>query len=146
MKDKESFLDREHTEILEALQAAYLTEGSTKRIFSEMLSIFSYQLDREEETVMPLLHYLSERVTENHVLDYPLLRLQAHEFSTEFDNMLSEHQKLSELAYLAGNLISSDSGEEIEQLGRLKHHMLTEEEILYPAAKGAVELLEHEYP
>ena len=61
MKDKESFLDREHTEILETLQAASFTEGSTKRIFSEMLSIFSYHLDREEETVMPLLHYLSER-------------------------------------------------------------------------------------
>ena len=105
MKDKESFLDREHTEILEALQATSLTEGSTKRIFSEMLSIFSYHLDREEETVMPLLHYLSERVTENYELDYALLRLQVHEFNTEFDNMLSEHQKLSELAYLAGKLI-----------------------------------------
>ena len=61
MKDKESFLDREHTEILETLQAASFTEGSTKRIFSEMLSIFSYHLDREEETVMPLLHYLSDQ-------------------------------------------------------------------------------------
>ncbi len=146
MKDKESFLDREHTEILEELQAASLTEGSTKKIFSEMLSIFSYHLDREEETVMPLLHYLSERVTQNHGLDYALLRLRAHEFSTEFDNMLSEHQKLSDLASLAGKLFSSDSGEEIELLGKLKHHMLTEEEILYPAAEGAVELLKHECP
>lgn len=146
MKDKESFLDREHTEILETLQAASFTEGSTKRIFSEMLSIFSYHLDREEETVMPLLHYLSERVTQNHGLDYALLRLQAHELKTEFDSMLSEHQKLSDLASLAGKLIRSDSGEKIELLGRLKHHMLIEEEILYPAAKGAVELLEHEYP
>ncbi len=146
MKDKESFLDREHTEILEELQAASLTEGSTKKIFSEMLSIFSYHLDREEETVMPLLHYLSERVTQNHGLDYALLRLQAHELKTEFDSMLSEHQKLSDLASLAGKLFSSDSGEEIELLGKLKHHMLTEEEILYPAAEGAVELLKHECP
>ena len=95
---------------------------------------------------MPLLHYLSERVTQNHGLDYALLRLQVHEFSTEFDSMLSEHQKLSDLASLAGKLFSSDSGEEIELLGKLKHHMLTEEEILYPAAEGAVELLKHECP
>lgn len=144
MNGKASFLDREHTEILESLQHAAMSGGGLGILFSEILSVFSYHLDREEETVLPLLNYLPGRTSRAARVDLVPIHLRASEFCTEIDSMLKEHQKLSELSSSASTFSGSGNENVSCLIKKLKHHMLLEEEILYPAAMGVLKLLEFE--
>lgn len=144
MIDHISFLDREHTELLEKLQQYALNKGRLGTIFSQILAIFSYHLDREEETVIPLLAYLKERMGRKKRPNLEYFRKISSEFDNEFENMIKEHLQIEDLCQDAITLAGTDCIEIHDLSGSLRRHMLLEEQLLYPAAQAATFLLERE--
>ncbi len=146
MKEKESFLDKEHTELLEELQFAAESGGKLGETFSEILSLFSYHLDREEETVVPLLEYLSERTVEGNIADYAGLIQAAEGFDEEYESMIKEHSDLNTLSTEAESMLTDDTAKFEQLIHKLRHHIALEEEVLYPAAIGAGDIIDYEKP
>lgn len=143
MTERISFLDREHGEILEKLHHASDIEGETGSAFGDILKIFSYHLDREEATVVPLLRYLSERTFEERDIDFNELENASMDFESQYDTMLEEHGRMVEL--MAGIERKSVGKREVSDLvEELKRHIEIEEEFMYPAAVGAMDLVEWE--
>lgn len=61
MSDSESVMKNEHGELLELLEGISGKGGRTGEIFSEILGLFRQHLEREEETVIPLLGVPEEK-------------------------------------------------------------------------------------
>ncbi len=136
MENKESFLDREHSELLESLQELSSSGGCNSRIFSDILKTFSYHLDREEETVVPLLGYLKCRIDRSCKPDVGKLRSAWDDFTKLHDTMLEEHREIKELLSEVKNQPETSLKEQ-RLIRTLEHHVEIEEEILYPASMAA---------
>lgn len=142
MAEMEGFLDREHSELLEQMSEIAAGKGRIAELYGEILSIFSYHLDKEEETVIPLLGYLKSRDTGQNKGRLRDLESASRKFIGDAEEMVFEHSKMAQLIEKAASAMGSDSSGKAADLGRsLLHHVELEEEILYPAAKAACELL-----
>ncbi|AKA49518.1 hypothetical protein IX51_10905 [uncultured archaeon] len=142
MKSGRSFLDREHTYLLEEMQALTGRSDRFGRLFENVLTIFSYHLDREEETVIPLIDYLSRREGSKRLLDVLNIQRAWDGFRQEYDNMLNEHAQMNKLIAEIDDEYSHEDKNISQLIGELKHHIEIEEVILYPAALAVGELLE----
>lgn len=143
MKSARSLLDREHSELLEKLQELSGRSDGFGRVFENVLKIFSYHLDREEETVMPLLDYISRRTENRRLIDTLMLQRAWEGFTREYDNMVNEHNQMTKLLNEVEDIYPIEGEDEVSRVIRdLKHHMEIEDELLYPAAFTVKDLLE----
>ncbi len=146
MREKESFLDKEHTELLEKIQELSMREGDVGESFKAVMKIFSFHLDREEETVIPLLEYLRRRALKEPEPMHERISTASRGFQQEYGSMLSEHREIETLLEAAERSSSAKVNEVLDLIRALRHHVEIEEEILYPAALAAGTLFNLENP
>lgn len=144
MGTEHELLKEEHTEILGSLQAISSSGGNLAGIFSDMTRIFSYHVDREEEIMVPLLDYLAERHGNISSHDMGYLEKRSAEFQIEMENLLREHEHLMLLIEVAERVLKPEDEVAVAILSQLRKHTLLEDDLLYPAAQGAVSLIEIE--
>lgn len=138
-------MKEEHTRLLVDLQTMSVGRTSLNAVFEEILRVFEYHLDREEETTLPLLAFLEQRSTFGSFqkMNPEILKSAWDLFKNEVKTMLTEHrdilrliEKAEELPGFSQNAYARDVSEAI------RNHIRLEEKILYPAAMAAGELLE----
>lgn len=146
MREKTSFLDKEHTHLLEEIQELSMSDGATGESFKSLMSTFSAHLDREEETVMPLLEYLRNWASGNVQMEIDSVPTASRDFQKEYGTMIAEHKEISAML----NSIERSDSVRVrgvsDLIGELRHHVEIEEEILYPAALAAGELFKLRKP
>ncbi len=145
MKDEKSILDEEHEELIGMLVEVAGKHTEVGRLFSEVLRIFRYHLDKENETVLPLLSYLKERLGNHNGNNKEALKLAWIEFKNDYPEMMHEHQEMGKLLERASNFMRINSDKAAMDLAEhLLNHVDFEEEILYPAAFASGKLIELE--
>lgn len=145
MTEKHSILDHEHEMLLEELDEVSRRSGRIGQIYSEVLTLFRAHLAEENETIVPLLRYNKERLEEFENKDVENLKLASARFENHFDRMVGEHREISRKLNHVLDELKSSPDEGAKQLAQeLIHHVELEEEILYPAAFAAGDLLEFE--
>ncbi len=138
MTQRESFLNEEHTELLAEISEMSATPGETGKLFTELLNIFSAHLDREEETVLPLLGYLRDSV-ESLVEVSDSLFKAGKDFRTEYETMENEHNAMDNIMK---TIEPNDvSGKVMELIRHIRHHVMLESEIIYPATMTAANIV-----
>ena len=138
MTEHESMLNEEHTELLSRISEMSGISGEPGRLFAKILEIFSGHLDREEETVIPLVIYLEERIEGSAQADESLGKY-ANDFRTEYPTMISEHREMDGMMKQIESISSSDDAAKL--IREIRHHVRMEEEILYPAAMAAADMV-----
>lgn len=132
----------EHTGLLMDLKALSKGDTSFSSLFMEVLRIFRYHLDREEHTTIPLLRFLGQRNNGGGKPDTGDLRMKWRTFSMEYDIMISEHQQIISLLEKLDDFPDfSQDAMARDVAGELRHHVALEEQVLYPAAMAAGDLL-----
>ena len=138
MTQRESFLNEEHTELLNEISEMSAATGETGKLFSQLLNIFSGHLDREEETVLPLLRYLHDSVEGPAEASDGLFKA-GKDFRVEYETMENEHKAMDKIM----NVIESSgaAGKVMELIWHIRHHVTLESEIIYPAAMAAANMV-----
>jgi iron-sulfur cluster repair protein YtfE (RIC family) len=138
MTQHESFLNEEHTELLAEISEVAATPGKTGKLFSELLNIFSGHLDREEQTVLPLLGYLYDSVERPIDVSDSLFKA-GKDFRTEYATMVNEHKAIDDIM----KTTESDGAPEkvMELICDIRHHVMLESEVIYPAAMMAANMI-----
>lgn len=135
-------LEHEHEEILERLEKESNKGGETSRVFAEILSRFTRHLEEENETIVPLLHFIKRRSQGENLVQSLDYNEASNKFQRDFALMMKEHEIIQELIKKAQELsISTPDSESKEVCNELLHHIELEEEFLYPAARVAGELI-----
>jgi hypothetical protein len=145
MAEKHNILDHEHELLLEELNEISQQNGRTGDICSEVLTLFREHLREENETIVPLLGYLKNSLEKIDGKDIPILRTASERFAYNFKRMLEEHREISLKLNLAiGELKLKPDEKALHLAHELIHHVEIEEQILYPAAFAAGDLLRFE--
>lgn len=145
MTETINIMDREHEELLKKLERFSQLNGLPGEVFTEVAVLFRTHMREENQTILPLLGYLRSRLEEFEVKDITSLKTAASRFENHYDQMLEEHREISRLLKMAMDTLMNSGEEEPMHLVReLLHHVQLEEEILYPAAFAAGDLVEFE--
>ena len=145
MTETHSILDHEHEMLLEELDEASRATGRVGQLYSEVLGLFRPHLAEENETIVPLLKYNRNRLEEFENKDVENLKVASTRFENHFDRMIEEHREISRKLNQILEELKSNPDENAKHLAHeLIHHVELEEEILYPAAFAAGDLLEFE--
>ncbi len=145
MSDEKNILDEEHEELIETLGEVARKKTEAGKLFSEVLVIFSYHLDKENETVAPLLAYLKARLGDYRDKDKDALNLARTKFEDSYPEMMQEHEKMAKLIRRAQDSLKENPDKLASDLAEhLLHHVELEEELLYPAAFASGDLAEYE--
>lgn len=145
MTEKDNILDTEHEELLEGLGEVARRKDEVGRIFDEVLRLFRSHMDKENQTIVPLLGYLRERLGDFNNQELKSLRKAAADFETGYPGMLEEHLEISRLIKMAMDEIGEKPDKMPLHLSHeLLHHVSLEEELLYPAAFASGDLLDFE--
>ncbi len=86
MTDGKNILDEEHEELIEMLGEVASEQTEVGRLFSEVFRIFRHHLDKENQTVAPLLAYLKERLGDYRAKDKEGLDIARAKFNTVSGN------------------------------------------------------------
>lgn len=142
MDHEDDILKEEHSRLVISMNGISQDPGKTGKAFSEVLKIFRYHLDREEGTVIPLLSYLKERMCKGGRTVDDSLVTAADNLSVELESMLEEHRQIEDLLGRIMDLPKEKQTEmALEIVAELRHHVALEEQMLYPAAMAATELI-----
>ncbi len=141
MKEKLSFLDREHAELLEKIQGFSTCDGELGKNFKEAMGKFGSHLEKEEVTVIPLLKYLGSRIRPDQVSRTFKPYSARDGFRAEYQTMLGEHRQIEKILDRISKLEGTVNQKAQELVMELKHHIEVEEEVLYPAASAAGDLM-----
>ncbi len=145
MADVKNILDEEHEELKEMLVEAAHKNTEAGRIFSEVFRIFRHHLDKENETVVPLLAYLKDRLGDFMVKDKEALNLARAKFVETYPEMMREHEEMAKLIRSSQDLLKNNTDRFSADLAEhILHHVELEEELLYPAAFASGDLVWHE--
>ncbi|MHB1708625.1 MAG: hemerythrin domain-containing protein [Thermoplasmataceae archaeon] len=143
MAEAKTILDREHKEILEELETVSSENTEAGRVFGEILHIFSRHLDTENETIVPLLNFLGDRLCGDISVDLDKLNVSNRKFNSNYDEMIREHESISVLIGKAKKTLKTEPDKHAMDLAdELIHHVELEEALLYPAAFAAGDLVE----
>ena len=126
MADEKNILDEEHEELIEMLGEVARKKTETGRLFSEVLRIFRYHLDKENETVGPLLAYLRERLGEYMTKDKESLNHARTMFEDSYPAMMREHEEMAKLFKILGNVPTKRTDDEKRELFSDLLELLTE--------------------
>ncbi len=138
-------LDEEHEELVEMLGEVARKKTEVGRLFSEVLRIFRTHLNRENETIVPLLTYLQERLGERMDKERECLKSAMAEFEKSYPEMIQEHEEMAKLIRLAQKDLENNPDKLASELAnQLLHHVELEEGFLYPAAFASGDLVEYE--
>ncbi len=131
--------------LLEELDEVSRKAGKVGQLYSDVLGLFRPHLAEENETIVPLLKYNRDRLEEFENKDVEPLKLASARFENHFDRMIEEHREISRKLNQILDELKSNPDEDAKHLAHeLIHHVELEEEILYPAAFAAGDLLEFE--
>ena len=145
MMGQKTILDQEHEELVEQIDKISHEDTEVGRIYAEVLRIFRLHLERENDTIVPLVKHLKERIDGFGEERTNSLREAKKKFEESYGTMMREHEELSKLIRLAENSIKTGMDPLAADLSeKLLHHVELEEEILYPAAFASGDLLEFE--
>lgn len=135
----------EHEKLLEDLDDLSRTSGKVGEIYSDVLVLFRAHLERENETVLPLLGYLKSRLKGFNVESMEPLRIASSKLEDHFDQMLIAHKEISRLLDLVSEELKAEPNDAAGCLAKgLRAHIALEEEVSYPAAFAASDLLDIE--
>lgn len=138
-------LDEEHEELIETLGEVAREKTEVGRLFSEVLGIFRTHLNRENETIIPLLGYLKDRLGRYDAGAKEALTIARVKFEDSYSEMIREHEDMAKLIRSAQDLLKSTPDKLASDLAEhLLHHVELEEELLYPAAFASGDLVEYE--
>ena len=142
MTDNKTLLDEEHEELVRKLESVSKEENPMGTAFSDILCSFKCHMERENGTVIPLLKFLNERVSESVGVGNKNLIDAGNEFRKNYKEMLEEHRSIVNIINHARSDLGPFSSGEISSItNELMHHISLEEEILYPAAFAASDLI-----
>ena len=145
MKDTRILLENEHEELLELLGEIARKKTEVGHLFSEVLRIFRYHLVKENESVVPLLAYMKDRLGEYKGNEKNFLNLARAKLEDLYPEMISEHNEMGKLIRLAQIKLEEEQDKLASKLAeQLLHHVELEEELLYPAAFASGDLVEYE--
>ncbi len=138
MEKIDGVLDKEHKELVERLEEASGKGTEAGRVFVDVLGIFRYHLEKENETIVPLLVFLKDRLDEKNQINTAELDEARHRFDDKYCEMIQEHRIMGNLLKKAETALITEEDERSSELIReLMHHVELEEELLYPAAKAS---------
>ena len=138
MAHHSSILDKEHDELLEQLEDASRENNGLSKLFKEMHTKFLVHLDRENETILPLLSFVKETANGRVIEENQLYQTAGQKFIRDFDKMISEHRIMQELIGKVTEQLKAHPNVQLSNLARaLSEHIEIEEEFLYPSAKLA---------
>lgn len=134
LKTPES-LTEEHRELFHKLGKLAAEKGETAREVKELLTVLEPHFEKEEETAMPLLGALRP-LSEGKVVRDPSEVSSLHrKFTSEYPEMLEEHNQVKRLIDNVRNAAKKAQDENaLTMMDELEHHAAVEEEVLYPAA------------
>jgi hemerythrin superfamily protein len=145
MAHHSSILDREHDEIIEQLEDASTGDNGTSRLFREMRSKFLTHLEKENETIIPLLSYVKETANGAGIGKNSIYITAGEKFNRESDTMVSEHRTMQNLVGNVMEQLKIHPDGKLSKLARiLLEHIEFEEEFLYPSAKMAARTIKLE--
>lgn len=145
MTDGKNILDEEHEELIEMLGEVASEQTEVGRLFSEVFRIFRHHLDKENQTVAPLLAYLKERLGDYRAKDKEGLDIARAKFKNIYPEMMREHEEMAKLIGMAQNSLKDKPDKLASELAdHLLDHVDLEEELLYPAAFASGDLIEFE--
>ena len=138
MAHHSSILDKEHDELLEQLEDASRENNGLSKLFKEMHTKFLVHLDKENDTILPLLSYVKEVADGRVIGENQLYRTAGQKFIGDYDKMISEHRIMQDLIGKVTEQLKVHPNVQMSNLARaLLEHIEIEEEFLYPAAKMA---------
>lgn len=134
LKSPES-LAEEHHELFHKLGKLAAEKGETRREVKELLTVLEPHFEKEEEAAMPLLGALRP-LSEGKVVRDPSEVSSLHrKFTSEYPEMLEEHNQVRRLIDNVRNAAKKAQDENaLTMMDELEHHAAVEEEVLYPAA------------
>ena len=132
-------MEEEHRRFNSLVSEMAEFESNCGRSFIELKKIVEKHADLEEATVMPLLSYMESRIRPTRGVDRISLGKSYGQLLENYGKLLSDHESmrkmLDEIRVETYKIEVSRIAEEI------LHHMKMEEEIAYPAAVAAGEIL-----
>lgn len=137
-----SFLDREHADLISKLETASARSDRLGRIFSDVLKIFEYHLNREDEMVIPLIESISARANRRVILDTFAVQKRWEEFKREYETLLNEHSQVLKLLEEVEDLHPVEGDQLSYVVLSMKRHIEFEESLIYPAAMVVGDLIE----
>lgn len=142
MTDSRSLLDEEHEELVRKLESVSKEENPLGSAFSDILCSFKCHMERENVSVVPLLKFLKGRTSESVGSESKEFIDASNNFRENYGEMLEEHRSMVNVVDHARKQFSSFSSDEISGIAdELIHHISLEEEVLYPAALAASDLI-----
>lgn len=118
-------------------------KGMKNGAFPKLLALFRAHLDKENQTVAPLLGYLLNRQEGHEQVDAAALKMANSKLGALYKELMDEHAEIKELLGKVNEVQMDDQRVAADSLVReLLHHIRLEEEIIYPAALAARELIE----
>lgn len=140
-----NFIEGEHKDLLLTLKKASIQGGRAGDEFAKVFEIFRGHMEKEANSVLPLISYLSDRLLSKSLIDKAKLIAARDSFEYEYDDFLNEHSQmvalLKEIVSISGNEHRKDnSGLALRMMG----HLQLEESVIYPAAFASGDLLEWE--
>lgn len=142
MAENSSFLDEEHEELVRELESVSWRENPLGQAFSDILRSFKSHMERENSSVVPLLKYLRDRANGIAGGENSQFVDASVNFRENYKEMLEEHKSMVNAIYRVKRELASFLSDKISSLtDELIHHIAMEEEVLYPAALAASDLI-----
>ena len=132
-------LRSEHSHLLEKINDLAQRESGSSKIFKELRELSYLHVEREQETIIPLLRYLKLRL-DGKTEKYPPNPLELrNRMILGYGALIEDHVHIMNLLEEAFH--ETYQVEVTEFVKNIAHHIALEEQVLYPAAMVAVDLI-----
>lgn len=135
-------LEEEHRKFNTLIRDMAQYETNCGKFFAELVKIIVGHSELEERTISPLLEYNRTRHISGAKFDRILLEEAYGTLMENFDSMMEVHNRIRKMLEDARG--ETYKVEVTEVIDEICHHIKMEEEIAYPAAIAAGEILHFE--
>ncbi|MCL6090226.1 MAG: hemerythrin domain-containing protein [Candidatus Thermoplasmatota archaeon] len=132
-------LRSEHSYLLEKINDLAQREAGSSKIFIELRKLSYLHIEREQETIIPLLRYLKYRLDGKNKKYSPDLNEIRNKMILGYGELIEDHINIMNLLEEAFH--ETYQVEVMEFVKNIAHHIALEEQIFYPAAMAAVDLI-----
>lgn len=144
MDKKPQVLEKEHARFNSMILELSEYETNCSKFFMELFKIVKRHYIKEEAVLLPLLAYMDSRLKSGVEVDPAPLEESYLQFLQNYEALIDDHNNMRKMLDEAMN---QTYRVEVQTLiGEILHHIQMEEEIVYPAAVAAGEILHRDYP
>lgn len=139
MGNQINVISEEHKKFNTLLSDLAKYDTNCGKFFAELLKIIEHHSELEEQVVIPLLTYIDSRLHTGDGLDKASLETSYGMLLEKYDTLVADHTKMRKVLEEAKAETYKIEVQRI--IDDVLHHMKMEEEIAYPAAVAAGEIL-----